>query len=609
MSKLLAYNLTGSPLALAAGNTIATLPASANPPDKGDPVNVTSELRGLSGPDYILLQDQVDARDVLIIWDDVPSYATPGLTQRDAHIPVREFICTNDASIRGDGDTIFNDTESATAFEDCLTAAHDEEVATGRQVQVTIISKGPGGGNQLVVPEHSTPGTYYQTYGKILHQSSHAGQVEFSDGVLFDGIPELGAKTIAFWQFNVSAPVFDTDGVGTKSGVFDPGVLVNNSGKHRFFSKGSSAWCRYNSQNALLIRSGGMQFIQGDHWIMGPNASLEVTLQSGAFGLEADCFISESPNDGEISVQMSGGHFGNESTLFDQQPRFSGLLDIGPNPPGFLIFPPYPEDGTLSGIAPFASGAATLVADDGGGKNSEITGIDLTGLTDHLRLYITSAGLPANTRIVMTEGAGDANGVKLKGRVLADEGPVAITVTHAIGPNQVTRLGASEIVALPNALAAGQSSYMINFGAANVAVEKALATAINGPENVLPGMMMWAYSIAAGLNGNPQEWDTQLLGHQTEAPDSPASGAISVLGLLSKLTVNTNAYSLVDGLYEGQVKKVIAAVVTGGTAVLTPANLEGALTTITFASLWDSVELTWLGGAWHVSDASGPVIA
>ena len=89
---LLAYNLTGAPLPLAAGNPIVTLAASAAPPARGMAYNVTSELRpnltvdpthgktgGLAAGAYALLQAQVTAGSVAYEWTSDPEYLTPGL--------------------------------------------------------------------------------------------------------------------------------------------------------------------------------------------------------------------------------------------------------------------------------------------------------------------------------------------------------------------------------------------------------------------------------------------------------------------------------------------------------------------------------------------------
>lgn len=88
---LLAYNLTGSPVALAAGTPTVTLPASSNPPNRGPAVDVTSELRpnaavdptngitgGVDAAGYAALQAQ--AASVQFEWTRDAEYLTTGLT-------------------------------------------------------------------------------------------------------------------------------------------------------------------------------------------------------------------------------------------------------------------------------------------------------------------------------------------------------------------------------------------------------------------------------------------------------------------------------------------------------------------------------------------------
>ena len=89
---LFAYNLTGSPVALAAGSPIVTVPASAAPPARGKAYNVTAEIRpnltvdpvngktgGLAASAYVLLQAQVTNGQVVFEWTSEPEYLTPGL--------------------------------------------------------------------------------------------------------------------------------------------------------------------------------------------------------------------------------------------------------------------------------------------------------------------------------------------------------------------------------------------------------------------------------------------------------------------------------------------------------------------------------------------------
>lgn len=101
---LLAYNLTTSDLVLAAGNPVATLPASPVAGVRGLPMNVTSEFRpdiltidvvngiagGLLGSDFEALQVQSSAifdegnelwilPEVAFEWSSSPGYLTTGL--------------------------------------------------------------------------------------------------------------------------------------------------------------------------------------------------------------------------------------------------------------------------------------------------------------------------------------------------------------------------------------------------------------------------------------------------------------------------------------------------------------------------------------------------
>jgi len=73
---LYVYNLTGAPVVLAAGNPARTIPASTTPPTR---VDVTSELRGLTGPDYTALEAQ-RAGTLVYEWTSDPEYAVGTLT-------------------------------------------------------------------------------------------------------------------------------------------------------------------------------------------------------------------------------------------------------------------------------------------------------------------------------------------------------------------------------------------------------------------------------------------------------------------------------------------------------------------------------------------------
>ena len=75
---LLAYNKTVTPVVLAAGAPARTLPASLTPGVKGPGVNVTSESKGLTGPQYAALEVQRMAGTIALVWIGAVDYATPG---------------------------------------------------------------------------------------------------------------------------------------------------------------------------------------------------------------------------------------------------------------------------------------------------------------------------------------------------------------------------------------------------------------------------------------------------------------------------------------------------------------------------------------------------
>ena len=77
MAVLIAYNLTGAPVTLAAGNPPRTVPASPSPPNRGPGVDVTSELRGLAPTDYDLLIAQAPGT-LEFVWDGTPEYSMAG---------------------------------------------------------------------------------------------------------------------------------------------------------------------------------------------------------------------------------------------------------------------------------------------------------------------------------------------------------------------------------------------------------------------------------------------------------------------------------------------------------------------------------------------------
>lgn len=103
---LLAYNLTGAPVTLAAGSPPPVLPASSAPPNRSPAVNVTSELGGLSGAAWAAIQAQIDAGSVQLEWSGTPEYSD-GLTWRsyDAASQLTWYVDSVTGSDLNDGAT------------------------------------------------------------------------------------------------------------------------------------------------------------------------------------------------------------------------------------------------------------------------------------------------------------------------------------------------------------------------------------------------------------------------------------------------------------------------------------------------------------------------
>lgn len=89
------------------------------------------------------------------------------------------------------------------------------------------------------------------------------------------------------------------------------------------------------------------------------------------------------------------------------------------------------------------------------------------------------------------------------------------------------------------------------------------------------------------------------------------SGAVNVTALLTTLAVTgTDAYTLADGTFAGQMK-YIRCISAGSTpsGVLTPTNLAGADSTITFDAAGEQVTLLWDGTNWQIAALTGATVA
>lgn len=85
--------------------------------------------------------------------------------------------------------------------------------------------------------------------------------------------------------------------------------------------------------------------------------------------------------------------------------------------------------------------------------------------------------------------------------------------------------------------------------------------------------------------------------------------ALSVTKQISRVTsTGAHAGTLADGTIVGQIKEIYM-VADGGDFTVTPAHLQGALTTLTFGDVGDYIKLIWDGTDWLIVQNSGVVAA
>jgi hypothetical protein len=87
-------------------------------------------------------------------------------------------------------------------------------------------------------------------------------------------------------------------------------------------------------------------------------------------------------------------------------------------------------------------------------------------------------------------------------------------------------------------------------------------------------------------------------------------GAISLIAYVTEINTDgtDDAYTLANGTFPGQMKKIRLVTDGGGNGVVTVATLAGG-TTLTFNDAGDEVELIWDGTAWYVLDLNGAAMS
>jgi hypothetical protein len=97
---LYACNKTGAAVTLAAGKRTVVLPAKVGGLTYGAPVNVTSELEGLTNPQYAALEVQRAAGSVVFFWDNgIPNYETATLAVATSAAAVQNATAVNQTTV------------------------------------------------------------------------------------------------------------------------------------------------------------------------------------------------------------------------------------------------------------------------------------------------------------------------------------------------------------------------------------------------------------------------------------------------------------------------------------------------------------------------------
>lgn len=201
---LLAYNTTTSAVTLAAGTPAPVLPASASSGVRGAAVNVTTELRGLTGGNYDSLETQRLTGAVEYAWTGTPEFDTAGLNVvRDSEDPL-----------------VYSASYSGTSSFQCMAPDLTLAAAAGRNVPDTSFL-GPVMGNVFGTNMTKT-GNYVG--GIIGHYSADGTQAShYPTGAVLAGVGD-GSTTAK----GAVVAYIDGDSAQTNVGAMFK-VMTNNS--------------------------------------------------------------------------------------------------------------------------------------------------------------------------------------------------------------------------------------------------------------------------------------------------------------------------------------------------------------------------------------------
>lgn len=209
-----------------------------------------------------------------------------------------------------------------------------------------------------------------------------------------------------------------------------------------------------------------------------------------------------------------------------------------------------------------------------------------------LRVYITSGKLAAAGATTKALGT-------LVDESFADGDKVGVRLRTAAGTHKMV---ASEAITAGNYVFAAASGKVAADGSV---VEGIALEAATADGDVIEVMVAEASGVSGGILASAQ---------QTLAA---GGGAVNVTAYYTAGASDAggDAWTLADGTFPGQLKKIQLVTDGGGDATLTPTTLTGG-TTITFADAGDYAILIWDGDSWipvelgnDADGATAPVLA
>ena len=215
---------------------------------------------------------------------------------------------------------------------------------------------------------------------------------------------------------------------------------------------------------------------------------------------------------------------------------------------------------------------------------------------------------------IITNTVGINVGLFVTGSTIAD-GASNTYKAIMVSDHTVTLAGTPQMTATPAVSALNLQTITVAQSGGAVTVDN-VATLYIEAAPAAGASVTLTNSYAVWVDAGTTRLDGNLIGSGTVVFDntttSSGAGAVAITGSIHEITTTGtgNALTLADGT-EGQILRVVYVAEGAGadTAILTPTNLAGADTTITFNAIGDAVTLLFTASTWFVVGQKGVTIA